>query len=350
MVFRKVVGLMMGCLGLSKQPTRALPFAEISGSLQIDQIVNNSPRIRLNDGRFLAYRERGVPKNKSSYRVIVVHGFGSSKEMNFMAPKELLDELSIYLLLFDRAGYGESDPNPKRSLKSEASDIEELADKLQLGSKFYVVGVSLGCYPTWSCLKRIPNRLAGISLVVPYINYKWPSLPADLTKDDYRRGLSRWMYRVACYTPGLLHWWLTQKLFPSSTVLDRNPAFFSNKDLEVLKNSPGYQLLCQNKLRERSVFDSLCRDFMVAFGKWDFDPMDLRNPYPQKESLVHIWQGYEDKVVPFQLQRYVWNKLPWIRYHEVPDGGHLLIYDTAVCEAILRSLLLGEDSPLYRPQ
>ncbi|CAA2942899.1 Hypothetical predicted protein [Olea europaea subsp. europaea] len=254
MVFRKVVGLMMGCLGLSKQPTRALPFAEISGSLQIDQIVNNSPRIRLNDGRFLAYRERGVPKNKSSYRV-VVHGFGSSKEMNFMAPKELLDELSIYLLLFDRAGYGESDPNPKRSLKSEASDIEELADKLQLGSKFYVVGVSLGCYPTWSCLKRIPNRLAGISLVVPYINYKWPSLPADLTKDDYRRGLSRWMYRVACYTPGLLHWWLTQKLFPSSTVLDRNPAFFSNKDLEVLKNSPGYQLLCQVIIHTLSTLD-----------------------------------------------------------------------------------------------
>ncbi|CAI9760965.1 unnamed protein product [Fraxinus pennsylvanica] len=84
---RKVVGLMMGCLGLSKQPTRPVPFAENSGSLQIDQIVCNSPRIRLSDGRFLAYRETGVPKNRSNYRIIVVHGFGSSKEMNFMAPQ-----------------------------------------------------------------------------------------------------------------------------------------------------------------------------------------------------------------------------------------------------------------------
>ncbi|KAI3450706.1 hypothetical protein Pfo_007371 [Paulownia fortunei] len=57
--------------------------------------------------------------------------------------QELLDELRIYLLLFDRAGYGERYPNPKRSLKSEASDIEELADKLQLGFKLCVIGVSL---------------------------------------------------------------------------------------------------------------------------------------------------------------------------------------------------------------
>lgn len=88
-------------------------------------------------------------------------------------------------------------------------------------------------------------RLAGVALVVPYINYKWPSLPKDLTRDDYRRGLSKWTVFVASYAPSLLHWWLTQKLFPSSTVLDRNPTFFSRKDLEVLKNTPGYQLLSQ---------------------------------------------------------------------------------------------------------
>ncbi|KZV47157.1 hypothetical protein F511_05208 [Dorcoceras hygrometricum] len=340
----------MGCLGLSKRSTRPdLPVVTVDSSA-VDLQMVNSPRIRLTDGRFLAYREIGVPKNKSAFRIVVIHGFGSSKDMNFMASQELLDELGIYLLLFDRAGYGESDPNPKRSLKSEASDIEELADKLQLGSKFYVLGVSLGCYPAWSCLKRIPNRLAGAALVVPHINYKWPSLPNDLTKDDYRKGLSRWTVFVATHFPGLLHWWLTQKMFPSSSVLDRNPKFFNNKDLEVLKHTPGFQLLNRNKVRNRVIFDSLRRDFIVAFGKWEFDPLDISNPYPQKESLVHIWQGREDKVVPYQLQRYVSKKLPWIRYHEVQDGGHLLVYDGAVCEAILRSLVFGEDPPLYRPQ
>lgn len=70
----------------------------------------------------------------------------------------MIDELGIYFLLYDRAGYGESDPNPKRSVKSEALDIEELANQLQLGSKFYVIGVSMGSYSTWSCIKYIPHR------------------------------------------------------------------------------------------------------------------------------------------------------------------------------------------------
>jgi pimeloyl-ACP methyl ester carboxylesterase len=70
----------------------------------------------------------------------------------------MIDELGIYFLLYDRAGYGESDPNPKRSVKSESLDIEELADQLQLGSKFYVIGVSMGSYSTWSCIKYIPHR------------------------------------------------------------------------------------------------------------------------------------------------------------------------------------------------
>lgn len=118
----------------------------------------SSPRLRLSDGRYLAYMEKGVPRNKANHKIIIVHGFGSSKEMNFQVPEELIDELGIYLLLFDRAGYGESDPNPMRSLKSEAFDIQELADQLSIGSKFYVIGVSMGSYPTWGCLKYIPER------------------------------------------------------------------------------------------------------------------------------------------------------------------------------------------------
>lgn len=72
MVFRKFLRYM----GLAKQPTQP--------TLPID-CSSNSPRVRLSDGRFLAYRERGVPKSKSNFRVIIVHGFGSSKEMNFEA-------------------------------------------------------------------------------------------------------------------------------------------------------------------------------------------------------------------------------------------------------------------------
>ncbi|GLT48728.1 hypothetical protein SLA2020_223360 [Shorea laevis] len=309
----------------------------------------SSSRVRLSDGRYLAYTEKGVPRNKANHKIIVVHGFGSSKEMSFQLPQEVIEELGIYFLLFDRAGYGESDPNPKRSLKSEAFDIQELADQLCIGPKFYLIGVSMGSCPTWGCIKYIPERLAGVSLVVPVVNYRWRSLPEKLIKGDYRRTLVQLFFWFAKHIPRLLQWWVTQDWNSSMNVVERKPVFFSNRDTEALKKSTGFPMLTKDKLRERVVFDALRDDFLVCFGNWEFDPTELSNPFPQNENSVQIWQGYEDKVVPFQLQRHISGKLPWIKYYEVPDGGHLLVHYSGLCEAITRALLLGEENPLYIP-
>ncbi|KAJ6346474.1 hypothetical protein OIU78_008999 [Salix suchowensis] len=221
----------------------------------------------------------------------MVHGFDNSKDMALVASQELILELRRCLLSFDRAGYGESDPNPDRSVKSDTFDIQELADKLQLGSNFYVGG-----YPTWGCLKYIPNRLAGAALVVPIVNYWWPSFPAHLSREAYKRQLQRdqWKLRIAHYT----------------------------------------------MIRQQGVVESLHRDLMVGFENWEFDPMELSNPFPLNESFVHIWQGFEDPLAPVKLQQYVCRKQQWIRYHEVADGGHLIVYDTNLFAAILRELLL----------
>ena len=72
--------------------------------------------------------------------------------------QKFIDELKICIVLYDRDGYGESDPYSARSVKSEAFDIQELADKLHLGAKFYVIGCSVGALSIWSCLKYIPHR------------------------------------------------------------------------------------------------------------------------------------------------------------------------------------------------
>ena len=41
-----------------------------------------SPRIKLKDGRHLAYREAGVSREEAKYKMIVIHGFDSSKDLN----------------------------------------------------------------------------------------------------------------------------------------------------------------------------------------------------------------------------------------------------------------------------
>lgn len=71
-----------------------------------------------------------------------------------------MEELGLYVVTYDRAGYGESDPNPKRSVKTEAFDIQQLADQLQIGQKFHLIGLSIGTHAVWGCLKYIPHRHA----------------------------------------------------------------------------------------------------------------------------------------------------------------------------------------------
>lgn len=102
--------------------------------------------------------------------------------------------------------------------------------------------------------------------------------------------------------------------------------------------------LKQENLRQPEVFDTLRTDFTVCFGKWEFDPVDLVDPFPEYGSgSVHIWQGHEDKVVPYELQRYICAKLPWIKYHEVPQGGHLIVHYDGVCDTVVKALLVGEE-------
>uniref|UniRef100_M4EPK0 AB hydrolase-1 domain-containing protein n=1 Tax=Brassica campestris TaxID=3711 RepID=M4EPK0_BRACM len=272
----------------------------------------NSKRVKLSDGRFLAYRESGVPKEEAKYKIILVHGFGSSKDMNFSASKELIQELGVYLLFYDRSGYGESDSNAKRSLKSEVDDIVELAD-----------------------------QLSGVAFVAPVVNYWWPSLPKNLIKENYMGGLIRWGLRISKLAPGLLHWLVifTQKVLPStSSVLESKQVYFSSHDMEVLKRTTGFPMFTKDKLRRRDVFDTLRDDFVACFGQWDFEPADLSIT---QESNVHIWHGKEDKVVPFQLQRCVLQKQPLINYHEIPQGGHLIVHYDGTCDAILHARRAG---------
>ncbi|KAK3017698.1 hypothetical protein RJ639_003291 [Escallonia herrerae] len=203
-----IVGGLLGWAYVATKP----PQAKVCGSPGGPPVT--SPRVKLSDGRHLAYKETGIPKEEAKHKIIVVHGFDSSKDLNLPVSQELIEEFRIYFLSFDRAGYGESDPHPLRTVKSEAFDIQELADKLQIGSK-----------------------LSGASLVVPFVNYWWPCFPANLSKEAFKMLLvqDQWVFRVAHYVPWLFNWWVTQKWFPSLSMLTGNMAIFSGPDLEMLK-------------------------------------------------------------------------------------------------------------------
>ncbi|CAL1374055.1 unnamed protein product [Linum trigynum] len=309
-----------------------------------------APRIKLRDGRHLAYKTHGVPQSSAKFNLITLHGTSSSLH-DIPGSPQVWEELGLHMVSFDRPGYGESDPDPKRTPKSLAMDVEELADQLELGSKFYLIGFSMGGQAVWGCLKYIPHRLAGVAMVAPVVNYWWPGFPANLSKQAYNLQLpeDQWALRVTHHTRCLTYWWNSQKWFPGSAVLAGNPRVLSPQDLKIASMAWEDVTKLRGYATQQGKFESLHRDLMVGFGSWEFDPMDLENPFPESGGLegggsVHVWQGDEDGMVPVLLQRYIATRLPWIQYHEVPGAGHLFPYLPSYADAILRSLLLGKNN------
>ncbi|XP_065857136.1 uncharacterized protein [Euphorbia lathyris] len=301
------------------------------------------PRIKLKDGRHLAYKERGISKDTAKYKIIFLYPFGSCRHdpvVDSHLSQKLIEELRIYIVNFDRPGHGKSDPHPSRILKSLTSDIEELADQLKLGPKFYIIGYSIGGGLSWSCLKYIPHRLAGVALLTPTINYWWPSFPASLSTEAWSQMMARdrWAFLVIHYAPWLSYWWNTQTWFPGLSII-ANTLVLSQQDKEIAHfldlSNTGYA-------RQQGDAESIHREIAVAFGNWEFDPMDMENPFLNDEAFVHLWQGDEDGAIPVTLQRYLVQRLPWIRYHELPGSGHMFPFLDGMFDKIVRVMLTGE--------
>lgn len=53
-----------------------------------------SPRIKLRDGRYLAYKEDGVQRDKARYKIITVHAFDSTKD--FPSPVSKVKKKKIH--------------------------------------------------------------------------------------------------------------------------------------------------------------------------------------------------------------------------------------------------------------
>lgn len=97
--------------------------------------------------------------------------------------------------------------------------------------------------------------------------------------------------------------------------------------------------LMQTQPRLQGEFESIHRDLNIGFGKWEFDPVDLENPFQYSNGSVHLWMGGEDRVVPPTLQRYIAQRLGWINYHEVVGGGHMFAFADEMGDGILKALL-----------
>src|SRR5438876_1316409 len=130
------------------------------------------------DGRTLAYVERG---NADGVPVIVCHGTPGSR-LTRHPDSELYARHGVRMIVYDRPGYGRSDPQPGRSVADAAADIAAIADELGF-ERFAVAGASGGAPHALACGALLGDRVLRVgALVTP--------APSDSPDFDFFKDLA----------------------------------------------------------------------------------------------------------------------------------------------------------------
>ncbi len=290
---------------------------------------DDDKRLRLNDGRWLGYRESGDP---AGVPVLFFHGFGTTRVV--CPADETARQLGVRLLAVDRPALGLSTPLPGRRLLDWPTDVRELADQLGL-QRFSIVGWSGGGPYALACAMRLADRIESIAIV------SGAAPLAGTTRTDYLRRFDRnaifaagkapWVIRIAMW-----HWGRGQRR-DAEAYFDKSVAEMCAADQEVLSAPELRSAMIANSTElyrqgGRGMYD----EALVLARPWGFDPSDINVP-------VEVWHGARDKVVPMGMSSHLAESIPGASLRLYPDEGHHLLYRR--WPDILRSLIKPELAP-----
>lgn len=113
------------------------------------------PTVDTPDGRTLAYEHQGNPNGAP---VFVLHGTPGSRLSGQHPDADAVTEAGLWLITYDRPGYGRSTRRHGRSVVDCAADITTIADELRI-ERFSVTGTSGGGPHSLAAAARLPDRV-----------------------------------------------------------------------------------------------------------------------------------------------------------------------------------------------
>ncbi len=271
------------------------------------------------DGRTLAYVERGTPGGAP---VIVSHGTPGSRFTRHPDPG-IYERHGVRVVVYDRPGYGRSDPQPGRSVADAAADITAIADELRL-ERFAVVGGSGGAPHALACGALLGDRVIRVgALVTP--------APSDAPDFDFFDGLAE--LNVKEFSAALeggeaidayLQPFVDGIRADPEAVLDEIATELPEVDKAIIAKEAFRTVIKESFVEAVRQGARGWADDDLAFAKpWGFEPEDVN-------AEVRLWQGELDVLAPRSHGEYVASRLPNARYELLEGGGHFLDEEWAV--------------------
>jgi pimeloyl-ACP methyl ester carboxylesterase len=268
------------------------------------------------DGRKLAYVERGPADGAP---VIFHHGTPGSRVGRHPDPNAY-DEAGVRVITFDRPGYGESDPQPGRSVADVAADARALADELGL-ERFGVAGISGGGPHALACAALLPERVTRAAIVVG-------AGPSDDPDFDFLEGMTE--LNVKEFGAALEGREAIEAfLQPQADAMQSDPesliemmeAEVPESDRRTMARADYRPIMVETFLEATRQGVRGWADDDLAFARaWGFELADVH-------VETRLWQGELDVLVPRAHAEYLLAKLPNASWELIPGAGHMLVFE-----------------------
>ena len=275
--------------------------------------------ISLPDGRdlqvLMAGPENGLP--------LVIHEGTPAGLVVYPPAVRAARDRGLRVVIIARPGYEASTPRPGRRVADVAEDVAAVLDDLGADT-FVTYGVSGGGPHALACAARLPGRClaaASVAGVAPYraegLDFLAGMGPENVTE-----------FGAALKGGDALTSYLEGKAagFANVTADDIVAAFgglVSDADKAALTGEYAATLAASLRAALRNGVAGWRDDDLAFTADWGFDLGQLAVP-------VAVWQGDQDRMVPYAHGQWLAAHIPGARVHLKPGEGHLTIALTAL--------------------
>ena len=217
---------------------------------------------------------------------------------------------------YGRPGYADSTRVPGRSVADAAADVRDLAGSLGL-RRLYVLGWSGGGPHALACAALLPDlvvRTATIASVAPYgvEGLDWLDGMAQENIDEFEASVAGQAPLEAALET------MAKELatITGADIADWFGGLVAEIDRAALTGDFADYIAASSRDSIRTGIWGWFDDDMAFIRDWGFDLASIRVP-------VTIWQGSDDRMVPFAHGRWLAAHVPGATAHLLPGEGHL---------------------------
>ena len=264
------------------------------------------------DGRVLEYLATGPADGPA----LVFHTGTPSSAVGLSGVTEAADALGLRLIGYSRPGYGRSTPRPGRSIADAVEDVTALLDELGVG-EFRALGWSGGGPHALACAALLPHRCRAAALIAGIAPYSARGL-------DFLAGMDQAnIDEMGAAIAGLdeIEAFLRSEAEGLREVTGAELAkgmggLLSSVDRAAVTGTFADELAVSFRGAVESGLEGWRDDDLAFVRDWGFAVSDIAVP-------VAVWQGRQDRMVPFAHGEWLAAEIPTAEAHLLEDEGHI---------------------------